>query len=164
MFKNIIITAIILIILCGIILFSVFINSSSNELMNPDHDDRDVLYVSGCHHEVWREDGYIAYSEDVSLDNKTDYNLWGYLIADVRREKQYVDEEFIYAYDNDTNEKLLVFIPAKSQIKLSNIYFRAKSSSESESLRTDRNPLDDVLFEEIKREEPNEETTLIISP
>jgi len=132
--------------------------------MNPNKNDTDVQYISGCHHEVWREDGYIAYSEDVSLENKTDYNLSGYLIADVRREKQYIDEEFIYAYDNDTNEKLLVFIPAKGQIRLSNIYFRAKSSSESEPLRTDRNPLYDVLFEETKREEPNEETTLNTYP
>ena len=155
MFKNIIILIITLMILCGAILI-LFTNNLSNELINPNQKDRDVQYISGCHHKVWKENNYICYYEDVTLENTTNYDLWGYLIADASRENQYIDEEFIYAYDRETDEKLLVFIPANSQIKLSNVYLKAKSSSDSEALRTNRNPLYDVIFEEIKMEEPKD--------
>ena len=117
---------------------------------NVQTDEREVVYEDGIHYDVWSEDNYIFYQEQVTLSNTTEYNLKGYILADVSKEQEFIAEAFLYALD-ENYEKMLVDIPAMTTIELVFI-LKAQSINGAEALRTDRNPLYDVSFEEVERE------------
>lgn len=137
--KIIIIVVILIVILCVAIL-------ARQDSMD---EERQVEYIEGMHNDVYRDGEYIVYEEDIVLKNNTNGDLYGYIIADIIRESEFVEEEFVYAYDVETEEKLLVFIPANSEIRLNSIHFKATSIQEGISIRTDRNPLTNVIFEKV---------------
>lgn len=112
-------------------------------------DTPDVEYIDGYHSGVHREGEYIIYEEYIELKNNTDNDLYGYVIADIKRESEFVKEEYAYAYDVGTGDKLLIFIPANSTIEFRNIHLKATSINDEETLRTNREPLADVIFEKV---------------